>query len=225
MTSPRPDRSRRMSRLAAALAGALALSACSSDGGGDWLQMFQAVRSSWESSGAPVKLDDAAAIPYATMGIRLDGGREQILILATDSGGERLWTSGTAVAVTTRGGRIVRTSGFGADLSGYGTADKTNWALPHSYTWTADFKEMGLYSVLVSCNDVPAGRDPITILGKDFDTIRVDETCTSDQVHWSFTNTFWVSLESGRVWRSIQQVHPKGPVFEMELLRPPLSPG
>jgi hypothetical protein len=189
--------------------------------------MLRTVRSQWENRDAPVNLRDAAAIPYATLGARVNGSREQILILATDSGAERLWTSGAKAAITTRNGRIVRTAGFGQDLTGYivSAGSISDWATPHRYTWNADFADKGIYSASVECKVHPLGSDPITILGKQIDTTQIDEDCHSSQLNWNFTNSYWVSIDSGRVWRSIQHVHPDGLVLEIELLRPPFTPG
>jgi hypothetical protein len=205
----------------------LLLGACSSEGAGDWLSLYRAARDSWEERDAPASIEQAAAIPYATLGIRLDEGREQILVLATDDHGERLWTSAARVAITTRDGRIVRTAGFGTDLGGhYANVEGAEvWNTPHSYVWTADFPDLGVYSALVECNVTPEGRDPISILGQQFDTFRAEEKCRSDRLDWTFSNSYWVSRETGRVWRSIQHIHPKGPTLEIEYLRPPASPG
>jgi hypothetical protein len=210
--------------LVAALSCTAALAGCSSDGGGDWLSMLQAARNTWETRDAAIGLNEAAAIPYATLGVRVDGGREQILVLATDTSGERMWTAGTAVAITMRHGRIIRTAGFGTDLTGYdGKEGDAHWLGAHTLTWTADFADLGRYSVPVTCTSQAAGPDPITILGKRFDTVRVDLSCRADLLDWSFTNSYWVSAQTGRVWRTLEQFHPKGPVLETELLRPPLS--
>lgn len=213
-------------RAAAALVLAGLLGGCSSDGN-NWIEMFKVARNLWDTRDAPVGLDEAAAIPYATLGVRVNGGREQILVLATDNHGERLWTASALVAITTREGRIVRTAGFGTDLSGYGNGvgSAGDWNQPHRYSWSADFADLGLYSVLVQCQVTPAGPDPVTILGKEINTFRVDETCRADRIDWSFTNSYWISSETGRIWRSIQAVHPKGLVLEIEILRPPLSAG
>jgi hypothetical protein len=188
------------------------------------MEMLQAARHTWDTRDAAVGLNEAAAIPYATLGVRVDGGREQLLVLATDASGERMWTAGTAVAITMRHGRIIRTAGFGTDLTGYDGQDGPNdWLHARTLSWTADFADLGRYSVPVICNSQPAGRDPIAILGKQFDTVRVDLNCRADLLDWSFTNSYWVSAQTGRVWRSVEQFHPKGPVLETELLRPPLS--
>jgi hypothetical protein len=212
---------------ALALASAIALAGCSSDNGDDWLNLLQAARASWENRDAPVKLNDAAAIPFATLGIRVDGGHEQILILAVDTNGERLWTSSASVAITTLHGRITRTAGFTTDLSGYIANSRTleDWSQPHRYAWSADFADLGFYSVPIVCEVAPGGPDPVEILGSRIDTLRVDEACRSEKLDWSFQNSYWVSRTTGRVWRSIQHVHPKGPTLEIELLRPPLSTG
>ncbi|MEI9997261.1 MAG: YjbF family lipoprotein [Rhizomicrobium sp.] len=217
---------KRLYRFAAGCACAGLLAGCSSEGS-DWFSMLKAAREAWDARDAPVSLEQAAAIPYATMGIRINGGREQVLLLATDTNGERLWASGAHVAITTRNGRIVRTAGFGTDLTGYQAAagDPSGWTRPHSFTWNADFADRGIYSVPVVCRMVPAGPDPITILGKQLDTIRVDESCRAERLDWSFANSYWVSAATGRVWRSIQNVHPNGLTLEIELLRPPLSEG
>jgi hypothetical protein len=215
------------SRLLLAGAVALGVGACSSDGGGDWIAMLKAVRTSWDSRDAPIVIDQAAAIPFATLGIRIDGDREQILVLAMDNSGERLWSSAGHIAITTRLGRIVRTAGFGHDLGGFAVVEGSplDWTTAHDFRWSADFADLGIYALPIQCRMTPAGKDPIEIFGKTFDTIRVDETCRAERLDWSFTNSYWVNPETGRVWQAIQHIHPQGPALEIRLLRPPLSAG
>lgn len=210
----------------AALCAALALCGCSSEGGGDWPAMFKLVQQSFSGGDSGgVALPEAAAIPYATLGLRTSGQNEQILVLATDSGGERLWTSGAHVALTTHDGRIVSTAGLAHNLSSYNSdsAFKTPPKAARLFSWTADFADLGIYSARVDCTDAPAGDEAIVVLGKQIDTVRVDETCRSDQLDWSFTNTYWISRATSRIWRSIQHVHPRMDAVEIELLRPPES--
>lgn len=225
MKLPTPNGLRAVLLSACAAIGAGALSGCSSDGGGDWLALVSLARTSWENRNAPVALAEAAAIPFATLGVRIADGREQILVLATDSNGERLWVAHTQVAMTTRAGRIVETAGLPFNVSGYSAATGITapWSTPHSVRWAADFPDMGLYSVTISCEDRPAGPDPITILGQELDTVRVDETCHSEQLQWSFVNSYWISASSGRVWRSTQNIHPKMDQITIQILRPPES--
>jgi len=199
------------------------LGGCSSDNQ-DWVSLLQSARQAWVNRDAPVGLNEAAAVPFATLGIRIDGGREQILVLATDSDGERLWTSGAHVAITTRGDRIVRTAGFGTDLSAvYSVSGERDLRRVSSSNRVADFRDIGRFGISITCKRTVTAYDPITILGKQFETTRIEEVCNADAVGWAFTNVFWISEKTGRVWRSIQHIHPKGPALELEILRPPLS--
>jgi hypothetical protein len=158
----------------------------------------------------------------------VDGGNQGMLILATDTGGEQLWTSPAHVVIVTRDGRIVRTLGLGHDLSGLTARDQSvplaparAIATPFASTRLEDFPELGMYGVLVSCRANMVGRQSIKILGQAIPTIRVDEACQSRNPDWSFTDSYWVDGDNGLVWRSRQHVHPKGGVVETEIFRPP----
>ena len=221
-------------RKPAALAGAgLALLAagCSSgqSGNTNYSQFLQLIKQSWSASTGNVRItrDQAASIPYASMGFRQDGGNEALLVLGTDNGGEQLWTSSAKVVIVTRDGRIVRTLGLAYDLSGLNVrggpapAPVTAITAPFATTRLEDFPEMGLYGVILTCNAHAAGRQSIKILGQPIATMRVDETCRGRKPEWSFTDNFWVDLDNGRVWRARQHIHPKGGIIETEIFRPP----
>ena len=211
-------------RTSLAVSIALFLTGCSSNGG-DWDQILRATEQIWSGSNDRVSIERASAIPYATLGLKLDDGPEQMLILATDDGGVRLWTSSGHVSLVIQGDRIIRTSGLGTDLTGHsGPVDTAeNWLKPHVSEWQGDFPDLGHYSVRISCRNERATPDPIKILGQIFETARVNEDCESKELGWRFSNTYWVSTETMRVWRSIQHIHPRGPELEIEYLRPPFG--
>jgi hypothetical protein len=222
-------------RRARALAGAaLALLAagCSTGGSGNtnYSQFYKILQQSLKGSFGKLRVtpEQAAAIPYASMGYRENGGNESILILGTDTNGEQLWTSQLKVVIVTRDGRIVRTLGLEHDLSGL-TARSNRTAsapaaaiqAPFASTRLEDFPELNMYGVIVSCRARAAGRQTIKILGQPIGTMRVDEACRSQKPEWSFLDIYWVDIDNGRVWRSRQHVHPKGGMIETELFRPP----
>ena len=205
---------------------------CSSGSSGNtnYSQFYQIMRQSLSASFGKVRVtrEQAASIPYATIGYSVDGGNQSILILATDSGGEQLWTSPAHVVLVTRDGRIVRTVGLGHDLSGLTARDgmtpmapRNAITAPFSSTRLEDFPELGLYGVIVSCRAQAAGRQSINILGQAVATVRVNEACRSRKPDWSFVDSYWVDSDSGLVWRSRQHVHPKGGIIETEIFRPP----
>lgn len=216
----------------ASAALAVALAGCSSAGSGNtnYSQFYTMMRQSVSASFGNVRVtrEQAAAVPYASMGYSLDGGNQIMLVLATDSGGEMLWTSAAHIVIVTRQGRIVRTVGLGHDLSSLTTrntgilpAPSAAIQAPFTSTRLEDFPELGLYGISVSCRAHLVGRQSIKILGQPVATFRVDEACRSDKLEWSFTDSFWVDGDSGLVWRSSQHVHPKGGLVETEIFRPP----
>jgi hypothetical protein len=208
------------------------MSACNSSnlGNSSYAQFFQIMRQSVSASFGKVRIDraQAAAIPYASLGYTVDGGNQGLLVLATESGTDLLWTSAAHIVIVTREGRIVRTVGLGHDLSGVTSRDERGLPspaaaiqTPFASTRLEDFPEQGLYGVRLACQARPAGRQSIKILGQVIATVRVDEACSSRNPDWSFTDSFWVDKDSGFVWRSRQQVHPKGTLVETEIFRPP----
>ena len=223
------------SRAIRGLAGsalALLAAACSSSGSGNtnYSQFYQILRQSVSASfgNARITREQAAAIPYATMGYSLEGGNQALLVLGTDSGNQLLWTSSAHVVIVTRDGRIVRTLGLGHDLSGMTARDNAKPVAPSAAihapfasTRLEDFPELGLYGVIVSCRAHAVGRQPVKILGQAISTIRVDEACQSRNPDWSFVDSYWVDADNSLVWRSRQHVNPKGGVVEIEIFRPP----
>lgn len=205
---------------------------CSSGGSinSNYIQFYQLLRQSMSASFGNIRVtrEQAAAIPYASLGYTIDGGNQGLLVLATDSGGDLLWTSAAHVVIVTRDGRIVRTVGLGRDLSNVTSRDQSGGApvaaavrAPFSSTRLKDFPDLGLYGVRVSCRTTLAGRQSVKILGQAIAALRVEEICDSQNPDWSFTDSFWVDKDSGFVWKSRQHVHPKGPLVEIEIFRPP----
>ncbi len=223
------------SRLVALTAcGALALTnaACSSSNSGNtsYSQFFQVIRQSWAASFGQIRVtrEQAAAIPYASLGYTVGSGNQDILVLATDSGGDLLWTSAAHVVIVTRDGRVVRTVGLGQDLSNQTARDQGGRPspaaavrAPFTSTRLEDFADMSLYGVRLSCRAKLVGQQNVKILGQVISTLRVDETCNSQKPEWSFTDSFWVDKDSGFAWRSRQHVHPKAGPLEIEIFRPP----
>jgi hypothetical protein len=196
----------------------------------NYQQLFKLARQSFDAAFGQVRItrEQAAAIPYASMGYTVNDGNEAILVLATDSGGELLWTSASHVVIVSRDGRIVRTVGLGTDLGGLTArsqdaprAPAAALKGPFASTRLEDFPDLGLYGVIVSCRAVAKGRETIQVLGQAIATTRVDEACESRTPSWSFVDSYWVDGDNGLVWRSRQHINPEGGEIETEIFRPP----
>lgn len=207
---------------AAAIAMTLALAGCNSVGNSNWVELYKVMRASWSNDGR-VTLEQASKSPYASIGLRVGGSTEVMLLLATDNPDGQLWTSAAKITIVTRKGRIVRTAGLGKDLVGFTprSSDPGLLAGPHSFSWTADFSNPERFGVAVTCRDGNPVPETISVLGTKLKTLRIEERCSAKPTDWSFTNTFWISPTDGMVWRSIQYVHPDQDALRVETLRPP----
>ena len=178
------------------------LAACSSDEGSDWSMVFQLAKNYWNGPPA-ITLQQAGAIPYATIGVRIGDGPQAIFVLASSEGGDLLWVLGRSVALGTRNGRIIRSEGLTHDLAAFlperKSASAPSWAPGGTITWTADFPDRRLYAVSVKCSRSAGVNEVISILGNDFHVQRVDESCDADAIGWSFTNSYWLSPTTGFV--------------------------
>lgn len=206
---------------------ALGVSSCGSTGGvsgadSDMLSLgkifLRAIGGIGSSSAVP--REQAAAIPYASLGVRLGGSDQAMFVLASKSGDDLLWLGGTNVGLVTRHGRIVRTVGFASNLSGVHPAQGVTPGLTQpSVDYLYDFGDQSRYGIPVKCVRQSLGPERIVIIGVPRDTTHVAEDCTASGMDWSFRNEFWVDT-AGFVWRTRQFVTPKLDPLAFEVLRP-----
>jgi hypothetical protein len=219
----------RLPWLALAAGSVMLLAGCGSADNNDiWGEYFQILKDSATGTfgDRAVTREQAAAVPYATMGYRLNGGQEVMIVLATDTHGDLLWTSAAHIVLLTHDGRIIRTVGLPHNISGVMPIMGDHLPAPAAVlqgaftsTRSVDYPDTGTYSVPVSCKMMTAGRETISVLGQSIATLRADESCKSNG--WSFRDSYWLDPVSGFVWRSLQHLTPKGDTIETEILRPP----
>ena len=221
-----------MNRRASLLAvGALTvLGGCQSGGVSSYKQFFDVLHASFQNGlgNARVTREQAAAIPYASLGYRVGDGPELLLVLATENDAGLLWTSAEHVVIVTRQGRVVRSVGFahdlGASAAGLGSdlpALSTALQGPSSYKRYMDFPDIGVYGAALSCRLSSSRPETIKILGSAVQTVKILESCAAPSLKWSFTNTYWIDRDGALVWRSIQYIHPRLPELHVEIFRPP----
>ena len=214
----------RLRRAVPVLAATFALAGCSVLGRGDFKSFYELSKKVWNGDTQSITLEQASAVPYASMGIRLGGGPQAMIVLASDTSGQSLWTSAAKIAITTKDGRIVRTGGLEKNLGGLAPlSDGRDKDGVGTVRWQADFPDLVFFSVPITCQDRSAGGETIIILGSNIRTRRIEESCVSEyrNLDWSFHNTYWLDPSNGLVWRSVQHIHPGFDTIETEILRAP----
>lgn len=201
------------------------LAGCSSNTNSDTLKMGQLIYQQFSSvfGGGDVPRARAAAIPYASIGVRLGGGPEVMLILTNTSSGQDLQYLGGNVSITIRGGRVIRTVGLGHNLDAFqgpipDRADPKTGQTGYHYAY--DLVDRNAYGIFVRCTQSIGGDEAITIIGVRHDTHHIVEHCDAPQLNWSFDNHFWADKTTGFVWKATQSVHPDLDPITIQILRP-----
>jgi hypothetical protein len=203
---------------------AMLLSGCATDTGRMAQAMFQ---SAWGTEGVRITREQAADVPYASLGAQVgDGGNQGLLVLGTNTGTQAEWYSGDLVMIRTRAGRIVRTAGLPYDLGGLEVRPVNGAAAQRGATVSLffDFPDYGVFGAIGTCTERDAGPEIVTILGTQISTRRYIEDCEVESLDWAFDNEFWKDPATGYVWRSRQSIHPRSAPITIEVFRPELPP-
>jgi hypothetical protein len=214
----------------AAAAAAPFLARCSSDPNSDTGQLTGLVGQSLQvfTGGHAVTLKEVQDTPFASLGVRVGGAAQTMLLLATRTSASGVWTSASHIALEIAFGRILRTAGLTQNLSGtiFSGADPLaegleNLRAPVRIARTLDFEDRNSYGVAVASVLAPAGIQDVNVLGTNIRCVHAVEHGSAPALSWSFTNEYWAGEKSGLVWRSLQSIHPDFAPLEITLFRPP----
>jgi hypothetical protein len=174
-----------------------------------------------------VPREQAAAIPFATIGVTIGSADEGMMILGLADGERQEWYARTQM-IAMSNGRIVQTDGLPYNLSRLevrvpGAANAQGGPPPvgPEYSLVVDFQDLRLIGAGAQCRSSETGQESIDILGTSLLTRHVVENCEIVAIDWSFQNEFWVDPDTGFVWQSSQYIHPKLSPLTFRVLRPP----
>jgi hypothetical protein len=206
---------------------AVALSGClSSDSDFNFSTALAGAKSVFgDAPVSKVTLQQAAAVPNASIAGHIGNGPEQMLVLAETSGGDQVWRGAGNVVVVLHDGHLVQTGGLSDDLprlhsEGGDTVLPRNPGQVVKVRWVGDFTRKNQFGVAIDCTATAIRPEAVTILGKQIRTVRVDETCGSAALNWTYANVYWVSPVTGLVWQSVQHFSPDMDAMTIEVLRP-----
>ena len=219
------SRLRQLARGACAVAISALVTGCSHFESASYTQYGKLLDQLWNQPSGKVSYETASLVPYASIGLQVEGEPQILLILTTALPRHHLWLSPSHIVVVTDHGRVVQTAGLGKnlsnlELSGMGSPQS---ALRHPGVpqhFVADFADLQAYSVSITC--VPKSAKParVKILGYEIKTLRVAERCVAPLLKWDFTDRFWLDPHTGMTWQSVQHIHPHFPAVTIQLFRP-----
>ncbi len=211
------------------MAGSVSLAGCEAPFGLDYGTIKKMAATSIGLEDLPgITLAQASQIPYSSIGYRIGKSSEGMLILASQTDDDFLWTSADRIALVTKNGRIVETGGLRWNLSDTvfrypdPLAKEPNGSISiNPVVRSLDFADIRRYEVRIEGRFERLGMQQINILGSTLSTVALTEHCTSQDMDWEFQNWFWIDSDSGFVWKSVQWVHPNQEPITVEVLRPP----
>jgi Group 4 capsule polysaccharide lipoprotein gfcB, YjbF len=224
------SRAGRISRRAALVAGAAALTAACGE-----REAFKLARLTYDSIFGkapenPASREAIEANPYAIVEVRVGSRAVANLILVQRQGDVLQWRSRDLKVIETRSGRLVKTAGLPTDIlrTEFISADPVAAGLqkltaPADVQRIVDFSGTGRYGRLVNSRVEIVGDDPITILGLNYPLRLARERNRVEVEDWEFENRYWYDPATGRVWRSTQYIDPSFPALTISILKPPAA--
>lgn len=228
--------------MAAALAGLLALSGCSSKGEGEGSavlsagsQVFGAIKAGVGRGERPPFVNvtkeqlEKTKVPALQVNVLSRGGTDFLRLIAdgTDDtpGRLRVWRGSDGTQLVLRDGIVVGTRGIGGDIisaDASATAQAVRGARAGNgerryFISNGDFSDT---EVILSCDIDNLGRETTQVVHLTYTTVHLRETCIGGQGdRVRIENDYWVQPGSGVVRRSKQWVGPLTGYFELILLR------
>jgi len=135
--------------------------------------------------------------------------------------GVTIWQSLDGHTLSTAGGFLRNTRGFGTDLHSLETAPAhaalaRGDAAEYSRLFRALDGEGALQVARLYCQLQPQARERVDILGRGYDTTRYTETCHADGREAPvFENSYWRD-QNGTIWKSRQWAGPELGYAELE---------
>lgn len=209
-----------------ALLAAVGLASCAGEGG-DAAKIGSLMFQSF-TGGTMITREQAAEIPYASIGVQLGSSSQGLAVLGKGVGDDRFWYSGNRILFVTRAGRVIQTVGLPYDLKHVEIRGPNgSFAAPGTaakFMMVFDFEDLQSFNVIANCTDIDRGPETISILGSNIQTHHHIESCKCEQLDWSFDNDFWIDPKTGYVWQSVQDIHPRSSVLSVMVFRPEGGP-
>lgn len=170
-------------------------------------------------------------IPYASIYARLGDSRRTLIVLSTIDGRALSWVSADHELIRTEEGLITKTVGLDHNLAHTQFVQSPRYISDFAISGEHSTKQEprrfidispGHYSGLLLASELTRTkkRVPLIIAELTFTTDVIKEVCTIEDLGWVFTNTYWLSPETGFIWQSTQHISPKMPPLTISILKP-----
>jgi hypothetical protein len=177
-------------------------------------------------SDAQLPVQKIEQLPYASAYLKVGKAPQAFVVLATSENDQQKWVTADKNMIVTDHGRIVKTIGFGEDITYIENLKSDPLALgllkpetPKQWhtkaTWAQIFR--GGYE-LVSEFEYK-GIEQTTILEKPRSLARFDEKIVVPALGQSYTNIYWLNPDNGWVVKTLQYMGPSLAQVQFTILK------
>ncbi len=221
-------RDRSTATLALALLAAAGLSAC---GDTDAARFASVVRQSLtgpdETAREPTRAE-LNQVQLATIAVRPEGATRRSYLTATTVNDDYVtYYAPAGRSLTFKGGAIAGHRGLSHDLMGFNSSPNDPLVTPAPLADWPDrvdrvYQFRGgdgkIFTRAVVCAPIRGEAVKLEIKEIVFDVVEVEDRCRSGAL--AFSNRYWVAVDTGLIWKSVQWTGPSVRALTVEIIRP-----
>ncbi|MCV9878032.1 YjbF family lipoprotein [Brenneria izbisi] len=165
--------------------------------------------------------------PYASAYLKVGDAPQAFVVLAFAEQEQLKWIAADKNMIVTQHGRLVKTQGFGEDITNVNNLDRDPLALgllksTTPMTWQSRFEWAQVFRGGYEVTSIfrSRGKETLTILDKSRELVRFDEQVTVPALNASYTNSYWIEPSNGQVVQSYQYMGPDMALVKFTVLKP-----
>lgn len=166
-------------------------------------------------------------LPYASAYLKVGKAPQAFVVLAASEQGQQKWVTADKNMIVTDHGRIVKTIGFGEDITFVNNLKSDplalgllNPATPKHWQTRITWAQVFRAGHEVTSHFEYKGMEPETILERQRSLARFDEKVTVPAFNQSYTNSYWLDPKNGMVIKSQQYMGPGLALVQFTILKP-----
>ncbi|QCR10293.1 YjbF family lipoprotein [Brenneria rubrifaciens] len=165
--------------------------------------------------------------PYASAYLKVGNAPQAFVVLAFAEQQQLKWIAADKNMAVTQHGRLVKTQGFGEDITHVSNLERDPLAAgllksTTPMTWQSRFEWAQVFRGGYEVTSVfrSRGKETLTILDQPRELMRFDEQVTVPALNDSYTNSYWIEPSNGQVVQSYQYMGPGMALVKFTVLKP-----
>ncbi len=166
-------------------------------------------------------------IPYASALIRVGKGKKNLIILESINKNTFNFVSSDSVYFSIKEGRVISTSGLTNNLREFIEPFSIKRMSAYveevvKYVTYYSYDNPELIRLEINANFVFVGKEEVDLFTQRKLLSKFEEIIENEYLGWKRKNIFWLD-ENGFVWKSVQNISPKLPQFEIIVTKKPVT--